>query len=108
MRDILDKLNSIPSPVWVEKYLFPSILIISIITFVVLTLYASFQIPINPNYTKATRAAYVLTSFAFLIGFIVAYVLAKNRWIILLITIAIELFISGMFFELVSIIDKAY
>lgn len=107
-KDILDKLQRIPSPEWIDKYLFPSLFVIAVLTFVALTLYASYQIPVSPEYTKATRAAFTFNSLAALIGLLVVYVGAKNRWITLFVTIAIELFVSGMFFELISLIEKAH
>ncbi|MFC1954824.1 hypothetical protein ACFLVZ_03275 [Chloroflexota bacterium] len=105
---LLQIITTIPSPNWVENYLFRSLFTIAVLVFVGLTIFAAFKIEINEQFTQAIRASFVFNSFAAFLGLMVAYWLARNRIVALLSTVAIELFISGMFFELISFIEKAH
>ena len=108
VKSILTKIWTIPSPEWVDKYLFRALFVIAVLSFVIIIIFASYQIPLSSSYTEAIRASFVFNSLAALIGLMVVYWLAYNRWIALLATVAIELFISGMFFELISLIESAH
>ncbi|MFC1953514.1 hypothetical protein ACFLWR_05235 [Chloroflexota bacterium] len=105
---LLQIITTIPSPNWVENYLFRSLFTIAVLVFVGLTIFAAFKIEINEQFTQAIRASFVFNSFTAFLGLMVAYWLARNRIVALLSTVAIELFISGMFFELISFIEKAH
>lgn len=108
VRSILDTILTIPAPEWIDKYLFRALFIIAVLFFVTITIFASYQIPLSSSYTEAVRASYLFNSLAALIGLMTAYWFSSNRWIALLITAAIELFLSGMFFELITFIEKAH
>lgn len=107
-RSVLSKIMTIPAPDWVDRYLFRALFVGAVLVFVTITIFASTQIPLSHNYTEAMRASFIFNSLAALVGLMVAYWLAQNRLIALLATIAIELFISGMFFELISLMEKAH
>ena len=108
VRRILNKILYIPAPEWVNKYLFRPLFVIGAILFVTIIIYVSYEIPLGSSYTEAVRASFVFNSLAAFIGLMIAYWMAHNRWIALLITVTIELFISGMLFELIALMEKAH
>lgn len=107
-RSMLSRIMTIPAPDWVNRYLFRALFTVAVLVFVTITIFASTQVPLSYDYTQAMRASFIFNSLAALVGLIGMYWLAQNRLIALLATIAIELFISGMFFELISLIEKAH
>jgi hypothetical protein len=93
---------------WVRRYLLGGLFIMSLVTVVGLTIYSYWLIPISESFTEATRNSVICLDIAAILGLVAAYFGTRNRWLTLLLTIAIDIFIAGMIFELVSYIEKIH
>lgn len=73
-----------------------------------IAIYGSYQITLGPNYTEAMRASFAFGNLAALVGLMGSYWFIRDRRLALLVTIAIELFLSDIFFQLVVLIEKVH
>jgi len=78
--------------------------IIAIIVTLCLLIYGACLIPESAKYTIMIKLNYILTNTANIIAMIVAFLGVQNKWLNLLLIIAIQLFVIGIFFQLLSLI----
>ena len=78
--------------------------VIAFVGAVIYILCTAFQIPLSASYTTATQWRFVCYSLASTAALSAAYWVTRNKGALLVITIAIELFLAGMIFELVDFV----
>lgn len=73
-----------------------------IVVFVILIIYLSLELPTSEGVTMPMKGSFICGSVGATIGLIVAYFEVKNKWANLALTIAIDILLVGMVFQLVT------
>jgi len=107
-RRFLARLQRIIEAHWVKRYLLRGLFVAGIAAAVGLVVYIYSMVPVSESFTKATKGSVVCINIAAVLGLVAAYFGTRNRWLTLLVTIAIDIFILGMIFELVSYLEKIH
>jgi len=86
---------------WIKKYSFLPFVIGVIFAFGLL-IYISFLRPLDAEFTSVIRGSYVWQNSAAILALLIAFFVARGKWVSLTLIVAIDLFIVGMMFQLFS------
>ena len=99
MKNAWEKLRRSFSANWrVTQMLF----VVGIVVFISLITYLSLMMPATEVVTTPMKGSFICGSVGAIIGLTVAYLEIKNKWANLALTIAIDLVLAGMLFQLVA------
>lgn len=108
LRRFLARLQRISESQWISRYLLRGLFITGVVVVAGLIIYIYLKIPISEDFTKATRGSVIFINVAALFGLIATYWQVRNRGLALLVTTAIDFFLAGMIFQLVSYLEKIH